>query len=96
MNMKDKLGGLSRKLKSEIKFHRLVLADPRTPKSAKLLLGMAIFYALLPFDLVPDFLPVIGYLDDLIIVGGLAMLAMRLIPKELVKENRERIAGMDK
>ncbi len=89
MNIKDKLKTLSQNLKSELKFYRLILEDPRTPKSAKLLLGIAISYALFPFDLIPDFIPVIGYLDDIVIVGGLAMLAMKIVPKEILKENRD-------
>jgi uncharacterized membrane protein YkvA (DUF1232 family) len=93
MNLKDKLQSLSRNLKSELNFYRLVMDDPRAPKSAKLLLGIAISYALFPFDLIPDFIPVIGYLDDLVIVGGLVMLAMKLVPEEVLKENRERMTG---
>lgn len=89
MNIKDKLKTLSQNLKSELRFYRLVLEDPRTPKFAKLLLGIAISYTLLPFDLIPDFIPVIGYLDDVVIVGGLVMLAMKIVPKEILKENRD-------
>ncbi len=61
---------------------------PRTPKSAKTLLGLAIGYALLPFDLIPDFLPVIGHLDDAIIVPGLIYLALKRVPQEIIGECR--------
>lgn len=91
MNLKDKLKSLSQNLKSELKFYRLVLEDPRTPKLAEFLLGIATSYALLPFDIIPDFIPVIGYLDDVVIVGGLVMLAMKIVPKEVLTENRERM-----
>jgi uncharacterized membrane protein YkvA (DUF1232 family) len=66
--------------------------DPRTPKSAKwLALGVAA-YALSPIDLIPDFIPVIGYLDDLIIVPLGVLLAGRLIPPALMQEYRDRAA----
>lgn len=70
--------------------YRLILADPRTPRFPKILLGLALGYALLPFDLIPDFLPVIGQLDDLVIVPGLVLLALKYIPKEVVEDCRKR------
>jgi len=77
--------------KRELRVYRLVLKDPRTPKSAKFFLGLAVGYALLPFDLIPDFIPVIGHLDDLIIVPGLVFLALKLIPVEIVAEHRHKV-----
>jgi uncharacterized membrane protein YkvA (DUF1232 family) len=79
------------RLKTELAVYRLVLKHPQTPLMAKLLLGCAIGYALLPFDLIPDFIPVIGHLDDLIIVPGLVILALWLIPQEVVAECRNEI-----
>lgn len=58
-------------------------------------MSLAIGYILLPFDLIPDFLPVIGHLDDAIIVPGLVLLAMKRISPELVKECRERVIEGD-
>jgi uncharacterized membrane protein YkvA (DUF1232 family) len=55
------------------------------------LLGLAIGYLLLPFDLIPDFIPVIGHLDDVIIVPGLIYLALKMIPNEIILECRENI-----
>jgi len=58
---------------------------------AKVLLGMAIGYLLLPFDLIPDFIPVIGQLDDLLIVPGLIYLALKMIPDEVMAECRRKV-----
>ena len=89
--MLDKLKSVGRQFKTDLKVYRLVLKDSRTPILAKLLLGAAVGYALMPFDLIPDFIPIIGHLDDVIIVPGLVYLALKLIPKELVEECRRRV-----
>lgn len=65
-------------------------ADPRTPRAARWLLGLALAYALSPVDLVPDFIPVLGQLDDLLIVPVLVFLALRMVPKEVYLEHRRR------
>jgi len=84
------LKAVGRDLKREIQVYRLVLKDHRTPRLAKILLGLAVGYAILPFDIIPDFIPVIGQLDDLIIVPALIIVALKLIPKEVVEECRAR------
>ncbi len=77
--------------KREFATYRLVLRDPRTPWPAKVLLGLAIGYALMPFDLVPDAIPVIGHLDDLVIVPLLIIAARKLVPAEIIEECRQRV-----
>jgi len=89
--MFEKLKSSGTKLKREIKVYQLVRKDKRTPKMAKFLLGLAIGYVLLPFDLIPDFIPVIGHLDDIIIVPALVFFALKMIPKEVIEECRDRI-----
>lgn len=87
-----KLKLLGQTFKRELRVYQLVLRDPRTPRVAKFLLGLAVGYVLLPFDLMPDFIPVIGHLDDVIIVPGLVWFALKLIPDALVAECRRKIA----
>ncbi len=87
----DKLKSVERNLKHEIKVYQLVLSDSRTPRLAKFLLGLAVGYALLPFDIIPDFIPVIGHLDDVIILPALIVKALRMIPKEVVEDCRIRV-----
>ncbi len=90
--MKQRLRDIARHLKTEFAVYRLALKHARTPWLAKVLLGLAVSYVLLPFDLIPDFIPVIGHLDDLVIVPGLVYLALRLIPEEVMAECRQKVA----
>lgn len=62
--------------------------DPRTPLAAKIAAGAVAAYALSPIDLIPDFVPVLGYLDDLLIVPLGIMLAVRLVPPVLMADFR--------
>jgi uncharacterized membrane protein YkvA (DUF1232 family) len=79
----------AKQLKNEI--HALYLAskDPRTPWYAKVLAALIIGYALSPIDLIPDFIPVLGYLDDLIIVPAGIVLLLKMIPEEVMEESRQ-------
>ena len=67
-------------------------AHPQTPRLAKVLLWLAIAYVLMPFDLIPDFLPVIGQLDDMVIVPGLIYLALKQVPASIVEACRAQVA----
>lgn len=68
----------------------LALKDNRTPLLAKVLTAGTLIYALSPIDLIPDFIPVLGYVDDLLILPLLGGLAIRLIPKEVLVEFVDR------
>jgi uncharacterized membrane protein YkvA (DUF1232 family) len=77
--------------------HALYLAarDPRVPWYAKLAAVAVAAYALSPIDLIPDFIPVIGYLDDVVIVPAGILLAVKLIPAELMSEFRDAAASAE-
>ncbi len=86
--MKKRLAELVRTFRTEIGMYRSILRDPRCPRLARWLLGGALAYAVSPIDLIPDFIPVIGHLDDLIVLPLLVWLAFRVIPRELVQEHK--------
>jgi uncharacterized membrane protein YkvA (DUF1232 family) len=71
--------------------YRRVLRDERTPPRAKLFLSLAIAYVCMPFDLIPDFIPVIGHLDDAIIVPALVIMALRSVPADVISEHRRLV-----
>ena len=80
----------ARNLKRDVVALWIAARDPRVPWYAKALAGAVAAYALSPIDLIPDFIPVIGLLDDLIIVPAGIWLVIRLLPPPLMAEFRER------
>ncbi len=80
----------ARRLKGETYALYLAYRDPRVPWYAKLLAALVVGYAFCPIDLIPDFIPVLGYLDDLVLVPLGAALALRMIPHPVLVECREK------
>ncbi len=76
------------RFKYELAVYRRVLGDPRTPRAARWFLGCAIGYLAMPFDLIPDFIPILGQLDDIVICPLLVWLAIRRIPPAVLAEHR--------
>ncbi len=92
----QKLKEKTRSLRREVFCMYLALRHPRTPWYAKVLAVCVVAYALSPIDLIPDPIPVLGYLDDIIIVPAGVMLVRRLIPKDVMDECRANAArGVD-
>ena len=81
------------RIKHELKVYQLIIRDTRTPKVAKFLMIAAVFYTVSPIDIIPDVLPIIGFLDDIIIVPALVIVALKLIPKHVVEDCRVRAAA---
>ena len=82
----------ARRLRGELGALRLAYRDPRTPRCAKWLLAGTLAYALSPIDLIPDFIPVLGHLDDLLILPLALWLSLRLIPPQVLADCRARAA----
>lgn len=91
--MIGKLRSFARALKAEIAVLASAVCDPRTPLAAKILGAIVVAYAVSPIDLIPDFIPVIGYLDDLILVPLGLWAVRRMIPAEVMAEHRTRVAA---
>lgn len=78
----------ARRIKSDIIVLWFARKHPDTPFLAKVLCVLAVAYALSPIDLIPDFIPVLGYLDDVLLVPGLIWLALRLLPPQVLQQCR--------
>ena len=90
MNLKER----ARSLKIYLPALYLALGRRDTPFLAKLVAGLAVGYALSPIDLIPDFIPVLGYLDDLILLPAFVALTIRLIPPEVLAACRAEAEGL--
>ena len=80
----------AQELKKNIVVLYLAFKHPKTPLLAKIVIGIVVSYALSPIDLIPDFVPVLGYIDDLILIPAGIAIALKLIPAEVLMECRER------
>ncbi|HTH27548.1 MAG TPA: DUF1232 domain-containing protein, partial [Sphingobium sp.] len=85
----ERLKGWARGIKRDVLALWIAARDPRTPLLAKAMAGAVAAYALSPIDLIPDVIPVLGYLDDLLILPLGIMLAVRMIPAPLLAEFRD-------
>ena len=90
--MLEKLKSRARALKNEAFAIYLAAKDPRTPWYARALIYFVVAHTFSPIDLIPDFIPVLGYLDDILITPGGLWLAVRIIPPEVLAEARGKVA----
>ena len=91
--MLSKLKTVTNLLKQELSVYCLLLQDSQAPTISKIFLGVGVGYAILPFDLRPDWIPVTGHLDDLIVVPALVIISLKFIPGELVQQCRNKVYG---
>lgn len=82
----------ARALKQEALAVYLAAKDPRTPWYVRALVFFVVAHTFSPIDLIPDFIPILGYLDDLLITPGGLWLAVKLIPAEVLEDARGRVA----
>ena len=85
MNLKER----GKKLKTDIPAIFLALKDKETPIIAKIFAGITVAYALSPIDLIPDFIPILGYLDDVILLPAFVALTIKFIPNDILEKKRK-------
>ena len=90
MDLKER----ARKLKLDIPTVFLAMKDSETPITAKIFAAVTVCYALSPIDLIPDFIPLLGYLDDIILLPMLIALTIKFIPTDIIERNRRETEGM--
>jgi uncharacterized membrane protein YkvA (DUF1232 family) len=90
MNLKAKAEGL----KTYIPALFITMKKSETPRSAKIVAGITAGYALSPVDIIPDFIPVLGYLDDIIVLPLLVALTIKLIPVDIMEECQKEARGL--
>ena len=86
----DQLKQKARHLKRETTALYFAYRDPRTPWFARAFSALVVAYLFSPIDLIPDFIPILGYLDDLVLVPLGISLALKMIPTEIISDARER------
>ena len=90
MSLKERAAAL----KTDIPAVFLALKSKETPLIAKIAAGITVAYALSPIDLIPDFVPILGYLDDVILLPALVSLTLKLIPSDIMEACRTQAKGM--
>ncbi|MEX1376204.1 MAG: DUF1232 domain-containing protein [Eubacteriales bacterium] len=93
--MLNKIKTKAKELKSNVLALYLASRHPCTPLFAKILTGLIVAYALSPIDLIPDFIPVLGLLDDIILLPLGIYIAIRMIPNDVLEQCREQAKQME-
>lgn len=91
-----RFGKIIYRIRRYVRVYWLLLLDPRTPKLSKIMVIAAIVYLVWPFDLIPDFIPLAGVIDELIIIPLLFYVATRFIPKYVVEDVMRKAGGKKK
>lgn len=96
MKFIEKLKHKAKKLKTEVIALYIAFNDKRTPLLPKIIIAITISYALSPIDLIPDFIPILGYIDDLIILPFLIYISIKVIPGYILEECRKKAIDQPK
>ncbi|HUV84424.1 MAG TPA: YkvA family protein [Methanosarcinales archaeon] len=94
--MLERLKAKAKEIKHELTALYLAYRHPEVPWYSKLFTAIVIGYALSPIDLIPDFIPILGYLDDLILIPMVIKIALKMIPNHVMIECREQAVELDK
>ena len=89
----DRIRAAARRLQRDVDALVVAYRDPRVPRAARVVIGLTVAYALSPVDLIPDVIPVLGLLDDLVVVPFGLWLALRLVPDGVIEDARRRAAA---
>lgn len=95
MSVKSRLQRWTQQLREQFAVLRCAAKHPDTPRVSRWLIAIALAYALSPFDLIPDFIPVLGWIDDLLLVPLLLWIAIRAIPMSVWIDSRAQVAVAD-
>ncbi len=90
MRLRDRLSALAKAARRDAVALWFAVRDPATPLAARLLIGFIVAYALSPIDLIPDFLPLVGYLDEALLLPALVWLALKMLPPLVLAASRDR------
>ncbi len=96
LGMMNSFKEIRKSFKNHVRLYKSLLNNPNTPWFSKVLFWIALGYFFLPFDLIPDFIPILGQLDDIVIIPALIYCAIRLTPKALYAEEKKKIFGSEK
>ncbi len=91
---RERLAARAKRLKTDVPAVFLAMKHAQTPWYAKALAFATVAYALSPIDLIPDFIPVLGFLDDVLLLPLLVALTLKCVPQEVMGECRERAEGL--
>lgn len=90
LSLRDKLKQWARELKSNVIALYFALKHPQTPLYAKVYIAIVVGYALSPIDLIPDFIPILGYLDEIILLPLFIALALKIMPSDVMQACRHK------
>jgi len=93
--MLQQINTWARRIKQQVTLLWTAYQHPECPMYVKLLIGLIVLYALSPIDLIPDFIPILGYLDEVILLPILINLALKLIPQHVIELSQQELMNQE-